>query len=127
MKRWWRLLALSLAFLPHVEADEPKLENLLRATLEGVADTEVVISRVTLPPNTTLPKHWHPGEEFGYVIEGSVVVWMKGEEERTLVAGDTTKIPLRKVHTAMTKEQGVTMLVFRVHEAGEPERVPVDD
>ena len=41
----------------------PKLENLLRSQLEGVRDTEVIVSRVTIPPNTTLPKHWHPGEE----------------------------------------------------------------
>jgi hypothetical protein len=30
------------------------------------------------------------------------------------------------VHTAITKDEGVTMLVFRVHAEGQPERVLVE-
>ena len=41
-----------------------KLENLMKATLEGVKGTEVIVSRVFMPPHTSFPKHWHPGEEF---------------------------------------------------------------
>ena len=34
-----------------------KLETLLSAELEGIEGTEVLVSRVTIPPNTSLPKH----------------------------------------------------------------------
>ena len=34
----------------------PNLETLLKAALEGVDGTEVIVSRVTIPPNTSLPK-----------------------------------------------------------------------
>lgn len=103
-----------------------KLENLLKAELEGAAGTEVIVSRVTLPPNTSLPKHWHPGEEFGYVLEGSVVLWQQGKEDMVAKKGDVVKVPLKQVHTAITKDEGATVLVFRVHEQGKPERVPVE-
>lgn len=103
-----------------------KLENLLKAQLEGVDGTEVIVSRVTMPPNATLPKHWHPGEEFGYVLEGSVVLWQEGKDDIVVEKGDVVKIPLKQVHTAITKDEGATILVFRVHEQGKPERVPVE-
>lgn len=103
-----------------------KLENLLKAQLEGVEGTEVIVSRVAIPPNTSLPKHWHPGEEFGYVLEGTVVLWQDGKDEIVAKKGDVVKIPLKQVHTAMTKDEGATVLVFRVHEQGQPERFPVE-
>lgn len=103
-----------------------KLNNLMKATLEGVKGTEVIVSHVTIPPNTTLPKHWHPGEEFAYVLEGSVTLWQKGKEDIVAKAGEAVKVPLKQIHTAVTKEEGVTLIIFRVHEQGKPERVKAD-
>ena len=103
-----------------------KLETLLSTKLEGVPDTDVIVSRVYIPPHTSLPKHWHPGEEFAYVLDGSVTLWQKGKEEIIGHKGDAMKVPLNQVHTAITKEQGVTLLVFRVHEQGKPERTLVE-
>ncbi|MEZ4647534.1 MAG: cupin domain-containing protein [Candidatus Eisenbacteria bacterium] len=102
------------------------LENLLRAELEGVEGTEVIVSRVTLPPNSSLPKHWHPGEEFAYVLEGSCILWQDGKEDIVTRAGDVAKVPLQQVHTAITTDEGAVVLVFRVHEKGQPERVLID-
>ena len=52
--------------------------------------------------NTTLPLHWHPGEEFAYLLHGEVMA-IVGEERRTLSAtGDVGHIPLKAVHTAST-------------------------
>jgi quercetin dioxygenase-like cupin family protein len=104
----------------------PILENLLRAELAGVAGTEVIVSRVTIPPHTTLPKHWHPGEEFAYILEGSVTLWQEGKEDIVASVGDVVSVSLRQVHTAITGDVGATVLVFRVHEMGQPERVPVE-
>jgi quercetin dioxygenase-like cupin family protein len=105
----------------------PKLETLLKAVLEGVDGTEVVVSRVTIPPNTALPKHWHPGEEFAYVLEGSATLWQEGKKDVTFTKGEVAKVPLKQVHTAITTDEGATILVFRVHEQGKPERLLVED
>jgi quercetin dioxygenase-like cupin family protein len=106
--------------------DKLKLETLLTSRLEGISGREVIVSRVRIPPNTSLPKHWHPGEEFAYVLEGSVTLWQKGKPNLVFKKGDAAKVPLKQIHTAMTRDEGVTLLIFRVHEHGKPERVPVD-
>jgi len=111
---------------PEGSAEKPKLETLLHAELEGVQGTEVIVSRVTIPPRTALPKHWHPGEEFAYILEGSASLWLEGEQQPAAKVGDVLKVPLKQVHTAITGDEGATILVFRVHEKGQPERVPVE-
>ena len=102
------------------------LENLMKETLARVENTEVIVSRVSIPPNTTLPKHWHPGEEFAYIIAGSVTLWQQGKEEVTGKAGDAMKVPLKQIHTAKTNHEGAVILVFRVHETGQPERIKAE-
>ena len=103
-----------------------KIDNILTSQLELVEGTEVVVSHVEIPANTRLPKHWHPGEEFVYVLEGSEVLWQKDKPDVHLKKGDVFKVPLRQIHTATTGEEGVTVLVFRVHEKGQPVRVNVE-
>ncbi len=103
-----------------------KIDNIMTSQLELVEGTEVVVSHVQIPANTTLPKHWHPGEEFVYVLEGSYVLWQKDKSDTHLKKGDVFKVPLKQIHTAMTGEEGATTLVFRVHEAGQPVRVNVE-
>lgn len=105
---------------------ELKFESLLTVQLEGVEGTDVIVSRVTMPPNTALLKHWHPGEEFAYVLSGSTTLRMEGAADGTFGLGEIAKIPLKRVHSASTGEEGATILVFRIHEHGKPERIPVD-
>ncbi|PMG34690.1 hypothetical protein BCU93_02770 [Vibrio breoganii] len=107
-------------------AMELKSETLLSSLLEGAPGTEVIVNRVTIPPNMSLPKHWHPGEEFAYIIEGSVTLWQKGKQDVLLTKGQVAKVPLKQVHTAKTGDEGVTVIVFRVHEKGKPERVKAE-
>ncbi len=107
-------------------APELMLETLLSAQLEVVEGTEVIVSRVVMPPNTALPKHWHPGEEFAYVLEGSCILRRDGKPDLTALKGELVKIPLKEIHSAVTTDQGATILVFRVHEHGKPERILVD-
>ena len=103
-----------------------KIVNLMTSQLELVEGTEVVVSYVEIPANTTLPKHWHPGEEFVYVLAGSEILWQKEKPDVHLKKGDVFKVPLRQIHTAITGEEGATILVFRVHEKGQPVRVNVE-
>ena len=103
-----------------------KLETLMRSDLEVANGLEIIISRVEIGPNLSLPKHYHPGEEFIYALEGSASVWQLDKPQLVLNPGDVYKIPMEQVHTAITAEQPVTAIVFRVHRKGEPERIPVE-
>ena len=101
-------------------------ENLLRESIAGVEGKEVIVSRVSFPPHTELPWHWHPGAEFFYVIEGSVTLKRRGEPDLPTGAGDAQNIAAQVIHTGSTGEQGAELVIFRVHAAGEPERHLVD-
>ena len=106
---------------PPIQAD-----NLLRESIAGVEGKEIIVSRVSLPAHTQLPWHWHPGEEFFYVLEGSVTLKRRGEPDLSAGAGDAQNIAASVIHTGRTGEQGAELVIFRVHAAGEPERYLVD-
>jgi len=103
-----------------------KFEDLMTEKLEGTDNTEVVVSITTIPPFTTLPKHWHPGEEFAYVLDGSVILEQEGQADEHYSKGDAAKVPLKQIHTVRTEAESAHLVVFRVHELGQPGRILVD-
>ncbi len=103
-----------------------KIDNIMTTNIESAEGMEMIISYVEIPAYTILPKHWHPGEEFVYVLEGMEILWQQDKPDVHLKKGDVYKVPLKHVHTAKTGEEGVTLLVFRVHETGQPVRVNVE-
>lgn len=122
------LLTLALVgALPTDAAGPPaelRMENLLQRPLaeEFTPGREVVVSYVEIPPNTTLDRHWHPGEEFHYYLEGEVEIAIDGESSIIGRPGTVGHVPFKKMHTAITRDQGAKLLVFRVHTEGEPVR-----
>lgn len=109
-----------------VAADAVSIDNLLRSELEVVKGAEVIVSVIEIGPGMTLPKHYHPGEEFVYVLEGSAVVWQQDKPDVTLGPGEIYRIPFEQVHTAVTGDSGARAIVFRVHKKGAAERIPVE-
>ncbi|MEL6687171.1 MAG: cupin domain-containing protein [Pseudomonadota bacterium] len=99
----------------------------LREPITISNDLEVIISDVVIPPNATVPAHYHPGEEFLYVIEGSAIHVESGKEDQLLKAGDAYVIPPEAVHAPRGGPEGARAIVFRVHKQGKPERILVDD
>ena len=103
---------------------EIKLENLLETALakEFTPGRSVVVSYVEFPPNTTLERHWHPGEEFHYYLDGKVEIAIDGEPSIIGTPGKVGHVPYKKMHTAITGQEGARAIVFRVHTEGEPVR-----
>ena len=66
----------------------------------GVPGREVIQTRVELAPGVEFPKHWHPGEEIIYILEGSLEYEIEGKPWVTLKAGDVLFIPARTIHAA---------------------------
>jgi quercetin dioxygenase-like cupin family protein len=66
----------------------------------SVPGREVIQVRVELDPGVSFPKHWHPGEEIVYVIEGSLEYQIEDSPPVTLKAGDVLFVPARTVHAA---------------------------
>lgn len=105
----------------------PGSNQILRAPIQMAEGVEVIISDVVIPPNGQVPRHFHPGEEFLYVIEGSAVHIEEGQPDRLLRAGDAYVIPPRAAHSPQGGPQGARAIVFRVHEQGEPERTLLEN
>ena len=107
-------------------ATQIQFADLLTQQLKGVDNTEVVVSITTVPPHTKLPTHWHPGEEFAYMLDGSITLHQEGKRDEHYKKGDVGVVPLKQVHTVSTQEESASILIFRVHELGQPGRILVD-
>ena len=66
----------------------------------GVPGREVIQVRVELEPGVAFGKHWHPGEEIIYVLDGSLEYTVEGRRPITLKAGEVLFIPARTIHAA---------------------------
>ena len=104
---------------------QPGSNQMLRAPITAVDGLEVIISDVVIPPHATVPRHYHPGEEFLYVLEGSAVHVEEGKPDQILKAGDSYVIPPRAVHAPRGGPNGARAVVFRIHVKGSEERILV--
>ena len=62
--------------------------------------------RVELDPEVAFGKHWHPGEEIIYVLEGSLEYQVEGQPAVTLETGDVLFIPAGTIHAAKNVGSG---------------------
>ena len=106
---------------------EPGSNEMLRAPITAAPELEVIISDVIIPPGAEVPSHYHPGEEFVYVIEGSALHVEEGKEDRVASAGETIVIAPEAVHAPRGGDEGARAIVFRVHVKDQPERIPVTE
>ena len=119
----------TISEIPETKDDEIvalKIENLLRDSLDLTEGVEVVVSYLEVPKNTTLPTHFHPGEEFVYMLKGSGELSLKDKSKRILKTGEVFKVPLKHVHSFSTFDEEAKAIVFRVHEKGQPDRILVE-
>jgi quercetin dioxygenase-like cupin family protein len=101
-----------------------KVKNLFRRALakEFTQGREILVDIVEVPPNTTLDRHWHPGEEFHYYLQGEPEVSIGRKPAVKAKQGTVGHIPFKAEHLLSTKAKGAKILVFRVHTAGQPMR-----
>ncbi len=100
--------------------------ELLREPLTLAPGIEVIMQDVTLAPNSTIPPHYHPGQEFLYLMEGAVTHYEDGLEPIEMHAGDSHVIAERAVHAPVVGPEGGRAIIVRIHVEGEPERYPSD-
>lgn len=106
-----------------IAEDTPGSEQLFRSKLarQLAPGREVIVKLQTIPPNSTLDWHRHPGEAFHYYLEGDVTIEREGMEPIAGTPGTVGHVPYRTLHRAVAGEQGAKVLIFRVHVEDEPE------
>ena len=102
----------------------PVVHKLLQVTLaeQLAAGREVLVDVVEIPPSAALERHWHPGEEFHYYLEGQVSIELDGAPTIEGTPGTVGHVPYARRHRAVAGADGARILVFRVHTQGEPWR-----
>ena len=86
---------------------------------------EVVSAIAEFQPGATVGAHTHPGEEAGYLLEGTLVFEQAGKPTVTLKAGETFFVPAGTVHNATNKGSARTrVLATYIVEKGKPLATP---
>jgi quercetin dioxygenase-like cupin family protein len=93
----------------------------------GVPGKEILLGTAQLPAGTAIGFHTHPGDEFGYVLKGPLVLKTKGQPDRMLKTGDFFFNARGVVHSLATVPgaEGGTALSTWIVDKGEPLATPV--
>jgi quercetin dioxygenase-like cupin family protein len=87
----------------------------------SVPGREVVQARAEFDPGASVGQHTHPGEEIGYVLEGTLQLEVAGKPSATLKAGDAFFVPPETIHSAKNAGTGpAKVLSSYVVEKGKP-------
>ena len=109
-------------------AQDAKVTPLITKDLTGLAGKEGEMLTVEYAPGASSAQHRHNAHTFVYVLEGSVVMQVKGGKEVTLGPGQTFYESPDDIHTVSknaSKTQPAKFVVFFVKNKSAPETVPV--
>ena len=91
----------------------------------SVAGHHGVTARVDIGPGVESGRHMHPGEEFGYVLEGTLQLEIDGRPPQTFKTGDVFFVPAGVVHNGRnTGSVKTTLIGTYVVESGKPLSAP---
>jgi quercetin dioxygenase-like cupin family protein len=126
----FRKLVFALACLMSstLVAQEAKVTQLMSKDLTEFPGKEGLMITVEYPPGSSDPVHRHNAYGFIYVLEGSIVMQVKGGKEVTLTPGQTFYEGPDDVHVIgrnASKTQPAKFVVFFVKDKGAPILVPV--
>ena len=120
------LTFVALALTAAVAAQQPAFKRtVLQQHDISVPGHEVVSAVAEFEPRATPGRHTHPGEEVGYVLEGTFLVEQEGKPPVTLQSGGTFLIPAGTVHNATNTGTGTgKILATYIVEKGKPLATP---
>jgi quercetin dioxygenase-like cupin family protein len=120
------LVVLCLMTTP-LMAQEAKVTPILSKDLKDVPGKEVSMITVVYPPGSSDPIHRHNAHAFVYVLEGSIVMQVRGGKPVTLTPGQSFFEGPDDVHVVgrnASDTKPAKFVVFLVKEKGAPILVP---
>ena len=122
----WLLLCLIPGTLM---AEEAKVTTLMSRELTDIPGRELLMIKVEYAPGGSDPVHRHNAHGLIYVLEGTIVMQVKGGKETTLTAGQTFYEGPDDVHIVgrnASSSNPATFLVLFVKGKGAPLLVPAE-
>ena len=108
-------------------AQEAKVTQLISRELTNLPGKEGLMITVEYPPGSSDPNHRHNAHAFVYVLEGSIVMQVRGGKEVTLKPGQTFYEGPDDVHVVgrnASQTKPAKFVVFLVKDKGAPVLVP---
>ena len=105
------------------ETKEAKVTPLMSKDLTNIPGKEGVMITVEYPPGASDPIHRHNAHAFVYVLEGEIVMQVRGGKEMVLKPGETFYEGPDDVHVVgrnASKTKPAKFVVFLVKEKGAP-------
>jgi quercetin dioxygenase-like cupin family protein len=121
------MLVLAFFFTSTLMAQEAQVTPLMSKDLPEFPGKESLMISVVYPPGASDPIHRHNAHAFLYVLEGSVVMQVKGGKEVTLTPGQTFYEGPNDVHVVgrnASNTKPAKFIVFLVKDKGAPVLVP---
>jgi quercetin dioxygenase-like cupin family protein len=112
-----------------LEPKDGKVTPLFSKDLPDVPGKEGLMITVEYPPGASDPVHRHNADAFVYVLEGSIVMQVRGGKEVTLTPGQTFYEGPSDVHVVgrnASQTKPAKFLVFLVKDKGAPILIPVN-
>ena len=123
------VLAMACLMSSTMLAEEAKVTELVSKDLTNLPGKEGLMITVEYPPGSADPIHRHNAHAFVYVLEGSIVMQVKGGKEVTLIPGQTFYEGPDDVHVVgrnASKTKPAKFVVFLVKDKGAPVVVPAN-
>jgi quercetin dioxygenase-like cupin family protein len=120
-------LVLSCLLSGRAMAQEAKVTPLMSKDLTGNPGKELLMISVEHAPGGSNPSHRHNAQAMVYVLEGSVVMQLKGGKEVTLTPGQTFYEGPDDVHVVDRNASGkkpAKFVVFLIKDKGAPALIP---
>jgi len=121
------LLVLVCLMSVAMDSNEAKVTELFSKELTDFPGKEGLMITVEYPPGSIDPIHRHNAHAFVYVLEGTIVMQVRGGKEVTLTAGQTFYEGPNDVHVVgrnASQTKPAKFVVFLVKEKGAPVFVP---
>lgn len=116
-----------LGALP-VAAEDGRVTPLMEKNLANYPGKEGLMVSVEYGPGGSTPIHKHDADVFVYVLEGSVVMQLKGQKEVTLSPGETFYEGPSDIHLVSrnaSKTKPAKFIVVLLKNKGDPVVMPV--
>jgi quercetin dioxygenase-like cupin family protein len=114
---------------PKETTKEAKVTPLFSKDLPDFPGKEGLMITVVYPPGSSDPIHRHNADAFVYVLEGSIVMQVRGGKEVTLTPGQTFYEGPSDVHIVgrnASQTKPAKFVVFLVKDKGAPVLVPAN-
>ena len=121
------LLVLVCLMSVAMDSKEAKVTDLFSKELTDFPGKEGLMITVEYPPGSVDPIHRHNAHAFVYVLEGSIVMQVRGGKEVTLTPGQTFYEGPNDVHVVgrnASQTKPAKFVVFLVKEKGAPVFLP---